>query len=98
MVDERTKLDKLLGVRTAGNLAKHRDLVTVGEVDPMRDDTLARHDLEQDGKSCLKEPVCVEVRVLTQHRSEEFGRSGFVHVVAPHRTRAQPDLGLGRSA
>lgn len=32
MVDERTKLDKLLGVRTAGNLAKHRDLVTVGDL------------------------------------------------------------------
>ena len=32
MVDERTKLDKVLGVRTAGNLAKHRDLVTVGDL------------------------------------------------------------------
>jgi ATP-dependent DNA helicase RecG len=32
VVDESTKLDKLLGVRTAGNLAKHRDLVTVGDL------------------------------------------------------------------
>ena len=32
MVDESTKLDKLLGVRTAGNLARYRDLVTVGDL------------------------------------------------------------------
>ncbi len=32
MVTEDTKLDKLLGTRTAGNLARHRDLVTVGDL------------------------------------------------------------------
>ncbi|MGO4340724.1 ATP-dependent DNA helicase RecG [Pedococcus sp. 2YAF34] len=32
MVDEGTKLDKLLGARTAGTLAKHRDLHTVGDL------------------------------------------------------------------
>jgi ATP-dependent DNA helicase RecG len=32
VVDESTKLDKLLGTRTAGNLARHRDLVTVGDL------------------------------------------------------------------
>jgi ATP-dependent DNA helicase RecG len=32
VVDESTKLDKLLGVRTAGNLARYRDLVTVGDL------------------------------------------------------------------
>ncbi|GAA2732942.1 ATP-dependent DNA helicase RecG [Pedococcus aerophilus] len=32
MVDENTKLDKVLGARTAGTLAKHRNLVTVGDL------------------------------------------------------------------
>ncbi|GAA4718618.1 ATP-dependent DNA helicase RecG [Pedococcus ginsenosidimutans] len=32
MVDESTRLDKLLGARTAGTLAKHRELHTVGDL------------------------------------------------------------------
>jgi len=32
VVDESTKLDKVLGARTAGTLAKHRNLVTVGDL------------------------------------------------------------------
>ena len=32
MVDENTRLDKLLGARTAGTLAKHRELSTVGDL------------------------------------------------------------------
>ncbi len=32
MVDESTKLDKVLGARTAGTLAKHRNLTTVGDL------------------------------------------------------------------
>ncbi len=32
MVDESTKLDKVLGARTAGTLSKHRNLVTVGDL------------------------------------------------------------------
>ncbi|MGA8980748.1 MAG: ATP-dependent DNA helicase RecG [Pedococcus sp.] len=32
MVDESTKLDKVLGARTAGTLARHRNLTTVGDL------------------------------------------------------------------
>ena len=32
MVDESTRLDKVLGARTAGTLAKHRNLTTVGDL------------------------------------------------------------------